>query len=149
MTNSLSPPPSSSLPSPTELDTAVVLPAALETGGILSPDVPSVSTPMTHEEALKEAVRKIWVPMWQEADTGTVLQLVDETVFELGQAIAAYLDARGAVLCVAEPMAWVTDLTIETLNCPSKGASNVQISNVSFRRFINPLYAALSDKGAA
>lgn len=54
---------------------------------------------MTHEEALKEAVRKIWVPMWHEADTGTVLQIIDETVFELGQAIAAYLEARGAVLC--------------------------------------------------
>lgn len=93
MTQSL--PPSSSSPSPTELDTAVVLPAALETGGISSPDVPSVSPPMTHEEAklavLASRLDRFGIP-YAEA-----LEDVDVEAI-----ITRYLEARGAVLSDAD-----------------------------------------------
>lgn len=94
-------PPSNSLPSPTELDTAVVLPAALETGGISSPDVPPVSSnSMTHEEAIEVAAKAVDPKSFQLplSTPWTRRQITND----VEKAVAVYLEARGAVLSDAD-----------------------------------------------
>lgn len=95
---------------------------------------------MTHEEAIDAALNVFWPGM---AD---LIGRVD-----MASAIAAYLEARGAVLATKLTTAWLIEVMHEgrCMNSEVAFIPSYAEKSKSLGYEVTPLHAALSDKGDA